>query len=423
MIADVRTDFAKLMAEAKRLANEHNWSNAADTCSKARDLAPNDIATLGELGWYLSRAKRYDEAIEVFKVLSLKEPAMAKWPYMIGYQYYDQQNWREAVHWFDKALEIRPTYIVVLYRKGYAHTQLEETDVAREAFEKCVNVWRSLSDDEKERESKNYSDACFQLGKILLTLRQTRKAEVHLAEAVKYDSSDAYKYYNFGKALLENGKPREALEQFQIADRIEPNKDYILVYIARAHMTLQEYSLAEARLESIPSKRRKHFVWSEIGELRLRQNQPKNAKSALLEATNLDPKNHNYFYRLGMAYQACNEIPAAHRAFTRAIDLRQRNYNLEFPEATERLVALKEYAASSRIEIDSATSVTTSPDGFIKTFKPDRGFGFISRANESDVFFHISEVANPDAIAIGAGVSFELKESPKGLQAIKIKVI
>ena len=37
---------------------------------------------------------------------------------MIGYQYYDNQRWEEAIDWFTKALKIRPGYVKVLYRKG-----------------------------------------------------------------------------------------------------------------------------------------------------------------------------------------------------------------------------------------------------------------------------------------------------------------
>jgi tetratricopeptide (TPR) repeat protein len=252
MNSKVRTDVSSLLAQTGRLADARNWSDAADVCRQALEIAPDDMAILDKLGWYLSRAKRYEEAIEVYRDLVHRDPDKAKWPYMLGYQYYDQGQWKEAMTWFDRALELWDTYLVVLYRKGYAHTALNEVESAKQAFQKCITVWRQLEGEAREAGAKYYSDACFQLGKILLSSGQSRHAEKIFSEAVRYGPPDAHKHYNYGKALLKNNKPSEALEQFQIATQIEPGKDYVLDYMARAYMDLERYQEAEAALERIP---------------------------------------------------------------------------------------------------------------------------------------------------------------------------
>jgi tetratricopeptide (TPR) repeat protein len=423
MNAQVRTNVLELMDQAKRLADVRSWSDAADVCREALELAPNDKEIMGQLGWYLSRARRHDEAIEIFDNLVQRDPDMAKWPYMLGYQYYDQQQWRKAVQWFNRALEIWDSYLVVLYRKGYAHTELNETDLARQSFQKCIAVWRGLGDERQEREAKHYSDACFQLGKLLLASRQSRNAENTLAESVKYGPSDAHKHYNYGKALLKNSKASEALEQFRLADRIEPNKDYILVYVARAQTGLGQYQYAKSVLERIPAGRRKAYVWHEMGKLDLATNAPQQAIVSLVKATSLDPENHNQFYTLGQAYEACEQPAAAHKTYTRAIELRQRKYNRDFPEAQQRIVAIEQQAVESGIELQPDDEAISHPDGYIKTFKTDRGFGFVSRDQGSDIFFHISDVVNPDAIEIGASVQFCSVDSERGPRAIDVTVI
>ncbi len=423
MNSGVRTGAPSLLAQAERLADEHDWSNAADICRQALEIAPDDMVVLDKLGWYLSRAKRYDESIEVHRDLVRRDPDKAKWPYMVGYQYYDQGRWKEALTWFDRALELRDTYLVVLYRKGYAHTKLNETKLARQAFQRCVAAWRSLKGEGQEREAKHYSDACFQLGKILLSSRQSRKAEELLSNAVRYGPPDVHKHYSFGKALLRNGEPSKALEQFQIADQIEPGKDYVLVYMARAYVDLEHYQQAEVALERIPVRRRKAYVWHDIGKLRLRQGQPQQAIEALVTATKLDPKNHNQYNLLGQAYEACDKPIPAHTAYIRAIKLRQRHYDLEFPEAQERLTALEQHPSATGLELDLGHETSTLPDGYVKTFKADRGFGFISTDNGADVFFHISDVVNPDAIDVGTAVTFKVVASPKGPRAIQVSII
>lgn len=423
MTSQVRAGVAELMSKARQLADARSWSGAADICEKASELAPDDKRILDKLGWYLSRAKRYDEAIEVYKDLVIRDPNLAKWPYMVGYQYYGQEQWREAIQWFDRALELWDSYLVVLYRKGYAHSALNETDSARQAFQKCLVVWRSLEGEERERGSKCYSDACFQLGKSLLSGGQSRNAEQVLSEAVEHGPPDAHKHYNYGKALLKNNKTGEALEQFQRANRIEPGKDYILVHMARAQMDLKQYQQAESSLEQIPPRRRKAYVWHEVGKLYLEKGTPQQAVAPLEKATKLDPRNHNQFYTLGQAYEASGQPARAHKAYTRAAELRQRHFNLDFPEVRGRIAAIEQQATENGVELHPEDDTASCPDGYIKTFKPNRGFGFISRDKGADVFFHISDVTNPFAIEIGAGVQFGIMDSEKGPRAIQVSVI
>ena len=56
----------------------------------------------------------------------------------------------------------------------------------------------------------------------------------------------------------------------------------------------------------------------------------------------------------------------------------------------------------------------------------DKGFGFISRdGQEKDLFFHSNELLNVkfDELREGDKVSFEVGESPKGPNAIKVSRI
>ena len=53
----------------------------------------------------------------------------------------------------------------------------------------------------------------------------------------------------------------------------------------------------------------------------------------------------------------------------------------------------------------------------------EKGFGFISReGEEKDLFFHSNELVNVkfDELREGDKVSFEVADSPKGLNALKV---
>ena len=63
--------------------------------------------------------------------------------------------------------------------------------------------------------------------------------------------------------------------------------------------------------------------------------------------------------------------------------------------------------------------------GTIKTLT-DKGFGFISiEGQEKDLFFHSNELVNVafDSLRTGDKVEFEIGESPKGQNAIKVSKI
>ncbi len=66
------------------------------------------------------------------------------------------------------------------------------------------------------------------------------------------------------------------------------------------------------------------------------------------------------------------------------------------------------------------------PEGVVKWFNADKGFGFITPSDGSkDLFVHFSEIESSGYRSLDEGqrVSFEAGEGPKGPQAQKVSVI
>ena len=63
--------------------------------------------------------------------------------------------------------------------------------------------------------------------------------------------------------------------------------------------------------------------------------------------------------------------------------------------------------------------------GTVKFFNDEKGFGFISRDGDSDVFVHFSNIEGTGRKSLQAGqqFEFELGDGRKGVEANNVKVI
>lgn len=72
------------LRDASQAAERLDWNAAANLLGDAGQ-SPD---VLGPRAFYLSRAKRYDEAVGVFSKLIRLQPSAPRWRYMMGYQFY-----------------------------------------------------------------------------------------------------------------------------------------------------------------------------------------------------------------------------------------------------------------------------------------------------------------------------------------------
>lgn len=61
-------------------------------------------------------------------------------------------------------------------------------------------------------------------------------------------------------------------------------------------------------------------------------------------------------------------------------------------------------------------------NGTVKWFNADKGFGFITRPGESDIFVHVTNVSRGPLVD-GSPVEFEVSEGRKGPEATNVSLV
>jgi tetratricopeptide (TPR) repeat protein len=414
----------QFIAQAEQAEQQNRWVQAAELYCKALEELPDNQQAKEQLGWCLSCAKEYKRAIGVFQELAQSQPHSAKWPYMIGYQYHEQEQWCEAIGWYEKSLKLNHNYIVVLYRKGYSHFKLAQVGEALQAFERCRTLWHALAEGPlKEKDKKNCIKATYHQAEVLI--ENPRKIEGAfegaislLGEAIKLDPQNHNVYYLLGKALLEDKQAEQAISAFQESDRIEPNQDYVLDRWGQALAALKRFEEAEQIYQRIPVGQRKGYILRNIGKIQFQEGAYQRAITTLKQALQKDGRSHYAHYYLGLCYQKTNECGLAVRELCEAVRIRQKNHNVPFPEAQKAVdeILLEHPEAANAPQMTNARQ-----RGKVVKFNADRGFGFIQGDNGVQIFFHFKDFPRDEKIEVGMRVDYEEGVGDKGPKAVKAK--
>jgi tetratricopeptide (TPR) repeat protein len=184
-----------LLAAAAAAAELHDWAAAAERLAEAE---PTD-EVLKSRAWYLSRARRYEDALEILRQRVAQDPDGYLPYYMIGYQYYEQGQYAEALPWFDAALERHPTHLKSHWRRANALRQVGQHTRAQIAAGRILRLWHQLGPQEQQQERVTLAKASYLLGRAQL---QTDPAGAipMLEQAARHDPADPYKHYGLGKA-------------------------------------------------------------------------------------------------------------------------------------------------------------------------------------------------------------------------------
>jgi len=423
----------ELIKKAQKHINNNEWDKAAACLEEAQRKEQEDVYVLGPLAFCYSRLRKHAQAIELYERLCQLEPNVYRWPYSLGYQYYDQREYLKAIEYFDQALKIDPEYIPALYRKGYALSNIEgKRGEALTVFEHCRKAYRALTNgDAKERVRKFYAGACYQQGKLLLKAGNIQLAEGRLSEAVELKSTEADVHYALGKCYLKSKKFKEAIASLKMAQQLAQNpQHYIFDYLGRAYVGVGQSHEALKIYERMPAHiRNLGYILRNMAAVYVDLEEWSKAEETLQKAVKGEPKNHNGHYQLGLLHEKLGKWSMAAQEFKKAIDLRQKYYNVSFPEAQDALKNLlnlhpEAFEAPKQKIAKPSTHISGTHVGQVKTYFPDKGYGFLKiEGDEADLFFHIKDVERHDIVEVGEYFEYKIIQGKRGPKAINLRPV
>lgn len=122
----------------------------------------------------------------------------------------------EAKIYFEEGLEAYPEDLELNYDYAVLLTQIGDIDEA-------INILNRLIEP-----SNNFTPAHISLSNIYYSREDDKKAIEHAAKATLNEPDNEYAHFTLGNTLLKIGRVDEAVDQFKIVRKINPNTGYVI---------------------------------------------------------------------------------------------------------------------------------------------------------------------------------------------------
>lgn len=421
-----------IMTSAQKLEKEKKWLEAATLYEQLLDTS-STVEIYERAAWCFSRAEEYKKAIEYFSKSHELEPLSAKWPYMIGYQYYAQQDWIPAIEWFEKALERYKDYFVVKYRLANAfnetvgtYYQLKQAEYwkALEHLKDCHRLWDSFNESKKQRERSNYFDVNFLHGKMLMNFPRHYLEAIDLFQAaLDINSHDVDARYNLANTHYLNGEYLKAKENLPTVE-----KYYVILLNAKIETKLYNYKEAILLYNQLLKRKKQDYVFTLLSEVYLLNNEVDKAYKASQQAIFLGSNNHKNYFGLAQVYYHYGLLDKAIETLDQASKTKRVKYNSSYDESDEfkeKILMEKTYGYKDDPklirDLEGSVESRQSEQSVICHYNHNEGYGFI-KTEPNNIFFHVSNCKYRN-IEVGDKVEFSIITTDRGLNAVDVKKI
>jgi tetratricopeptide (TPR) repeat protein len=250
-----RVESIKHMNEGIQQLNKNNFKGAEAAMQDAVKADPSHAEAHLNLGKLYRKQQRWIDAEKAYRTaidnmgtprgdywfeLGVVQVAQSHEP---GTSRAEQETmWREAIKSFSEAIGINPNLYKAHYQAGQLHEKLDEPEKADQAFRKCIEL------------NAKHSPCFVSLGNMYIDYGFSNVAMAVLETGTQVNETDADMWNGMGRALLNLNQPKEAVEAYKKAKRIDPDKPDVLFGLGMAYAEIPMRKEAEDTLQEFLNK-------------------------------------------------------------------------------------------------------------------------------------------------------------------------
>lgn len=318
-----------------------NFEQGKKEAEKALSLNPND-ADAYYLLWSNSSSNLEDPLIK--KAVSIN-PYIVKKHFAIGYAYFKQSKFQEAIDVYNEVLKINPKFYLGYIAMGYAYDRLENYDKAEESFRQALAINKSMSDahaglgfimfkkgdlkssfkeyDIAIKANPSYSLAHTGLGYVYFAIGKKDESLVEFKKAIESNPDDFYARNALGYYYYERGELDLAMSEFKTVLGINYNDADARYNIGNIYLYQKKYDDAIIQFKEaidihknwISPKLKLAQTYSEQGKI-------KEAENLYNQVLTLKPDNFNALNAIGIIYYQQNKLNEAVNVLNKSIQIK-----------------------------------------------------------------------------------------------------
>ena len=423
-----------MLLQAQQLEHARKWAQAWPLYLQAYEQQ-GDLDALAQAAWCASLAREFDCSAKLYMRLSELQPDEPRWAQSVGYQMASQKHTREAVKWFERAIQLDPNYFVAHYRLGSAFVRLlgdyqpyrqKEFYQALNQFNRCDALYASMDAAEQAEHKAIYKKSCFQKGKLLLASHQWEQAAQCFTRAKSLsDKPDADCDYNLALIAYQKGDYEQALSALPPAD----SRFYISELHGDILWKLNQREEAFRLIRLAAKQRNSDALNRKLASMYYAAQDYEQAFQWAQRALRINPRNHKNHLGMAMVCEKLGFLDKAESEAAQAVELKQSQYASAYPKAQNLLEdiraqkLLNDYPGDDAERLVALSAENARQQGVVERYDPERRFGFI-QAENARYFFHYNQVEREsrDRIHPGVKVDFEVGANDQGSCAVQVHV-
>ncbi|KIG13244.1 TPR repeat protein [Enhygromyxa salina] len=230
-------DSIKQMNEGIQQLNKNNMSGAERAMTEAIKTDPTHAEAYLNLGKLYRKQQKWVDAEKAFRgaIENMGDKPQGDYYFEIGSVQVAQSlepgtsraeqevKWRDAIKSFSEAIGLNPNLYRAHYQMGTLHEKLDEPEQADQAYRKCIEL------------NGKYSPCFVSLGNMYIDYGFSNVAMSVLETGTKVNDTDPDMWNGMGRALLNLNQPKDAVEAYKKAKRIDPDKPDVLFGLGMAY--------------------------------------------------------------------------------------------------------------------------------------------------------------------------------------------